>query len=70
MLPVNPRVPSTAAHRGLSDVFPEHTVKAYQAAIDAGADFIECDGELRLVCMWNGVIELVWWRVLMRVHVL
>lgn len=37
--------PTRAAHRGLSGVFPEHTARAYQEAIKAGADFIECDGE-------------------------
>ena len=38
-------VPFPAAHRGLSGVYPEHTIRAYQAAIDVGADFIECDGK-------------------------
>lgn len=38
--------PSPAAHRGLSGVYPEHTARAYQQAIKAGADFIECDGAL------------------------
>ena len=35
--------PYVVAHRGFSGILPEHTLAAYQAGIDAGADFIECD---------------------------
>ncbi len=44
--------PLVIAHRGFSADRPEHTLEAYQLAIDAGADFIEpdlvltADGEL------------------------
>ncbi len=31
------------AHRGSSGLYPEHTLVAYRAAIDAGADYIEPD---------------------------
>jgi glycerophosphoryl diester phosphodiesterase len=30
-----------AGHRGASGQLPEHTIEAYQLAIDLGADFIE-----------------------------
>lgn len=46
--------PYAIAHRGLSGVYPEHTLKAYRAAISAGADFIECDvvptKDCKLIC--------------------
>ncbi|MPZ44232.1 MAG: glycerophosphodiester phosphodiesterase [Betaproteobacteria bacterium] len=35
--------PIVIAHRGASGYFPEHTLAAYGAAIDMGADFIEPD---------------------------
>ena len=35
--------PLNIAHRGASGVLPEHTLAAYQRAIDDGADVIECD---------------------------
>ncbi|KAG2491260.1 hypothetical protein HYH03_010466 [Edaphochlamys debaryana] len=35
--------PYTIGHRGASGLRPEHTIAAYQLAIDLGADFIECD---------------------------
>eukprot|EP00756_Hemistasia_phaeocysticola_P060848 Hpha_TRINITY_DN4369_c0_g1::TRINITY_DN4369_c0_g1_i1::g.50026::m.50026/K01126/E3.1.4.46, glpQ, ugpQ; glycerophosphoryl diester phosphodiesterase len=35
--------PLLIAHRGLAQQYPEHTVEAHRAAIDAGADFIEMD---------------------------
>ena len=35
--------PIVIAHRGASGYFPEHTLAAYAAAIDMGADFIEPD---------------------------
>jgi glycerophosphoryl diester phosphodiesterase len=40
------------AHRGLSGEYPEHTLAGYQAAIEAGADFIEPD----LVLTKDGVL--------------
>jgi glycerophosphoryl diester phosphodiesterase len=44
--------PIVIAHRGLSGEYPEHTLLAYRAAIDAGADFIEPD----LVLTRDGVL--------------
>lgn len=35
--------PVIIGHRGSSGMFPEHTAEAYRAAIDQGADYIECD---------------------------
>jgi glycerophosphoryl diester phosphodiesterase len=35
--------PIIIAHRGLSGEWPEHTLAGYQAAIEAGADYIEPD---------------------------
>uniref|UniRef100_H2YK04 glycerophosphodiester phosphodiesterase n=1 Tax=Ciona savignyi TaxID=51511 RepID=H2YK04_CIOSA len=46
--------PLNIAHRGSSGMRPEHTVAAYQLAVDQGADIIECDlavtKDLKLVC--------------------
>jgi glycerophosphoryl diester phosphodiesterase len=39
----NTAKPIIIAHRGLSGEWPEHTLAGYQAAIDAGADYIEPD---------------------------
>jgi len=36
-------VPTMVAHRGASARFPENTIVAYQAAVDAGAKFVELD---------------------------
>ena len=44
--------PIIIAHRGASGIYPEHTLKAYQTAIDQGADFIEPD----LVMTKDGVL--------------
>ena len=44
--------PIIIAHRGLSGEWPAHTLAGYQAAIDAGADFIEPD----LVLTKDGVL--------------
>jgi glycerophosphoryl diester phosphodiesterase len=44
--------PIIIAHRGLSGEYPEHTLAAYHAAIDAGADYIEPD----LVLTKDGVL--------------
>ena len=37
------RVPIVFGHRGASGYLPEHTARAYELAIDLGADFIEPD---------------------------
>ncbi|XP_039265972.2 uncharacterized protein LOC120341512 [Styela clava] len=46
--------PLIIAHRGASGMLPEHTVEAYQLAIEQGADVIECDlavtKDAQLVC--------------------
>lgn len=46
--------PYVVAHRGASGPLPEHTIAAYQRAIEQGADFIECDvvmtKDLALIC--------------------
>ena len=44
--------PTVIAHRGASGHRPEHTLAAYELAIDSGADFIEPD----LVCTKDGVL--------------
>ena len=47
--------PQVVAHRGASDDNAEHTLGAYIAALDAGADGLECDVRLtadgHLVCV-------------------
>jgi len=49
------RTPLIIAHRGSSQDLPEHTLNAYQRAIDEGADVLECDVRLtadsHLVCV-------------------
>lgn len=45
-------MPIVIAHRGASGVLPEHTLEAYEKAIDLGADFIEPD----LVITADGVL--------------
>lgn len=49
---VAPSKPLIIAHRGASGLYPEHTLEAYTAAIDMGADFIEPD----LVMTKDGVL--------------
>jgi len=44
--------PLVIAHRGASGYLPEHTLEAYQLAVDQGADFIEPD----LVITKDGVL--------------
>ncbi|MEM7768393.1 MAG: glycerophosphodiester phosphodiesterase family protein [Pseudomonadota bacterium] len=44
--------PIIIAHRGASGLYPEHTLQAYEVAIDQGADFIEPD----LVMTRDGVL--------------
>jgi glycerophosphoryl diester phosphodiesterase len=47
--------PQVVAHRGASDVVAEHTLGAYLAALDEGAEALECDVRLtadgHLVCV-------------------
>ncbi len=47
-----PPTPTVIAHRGASALRPEHTLAAYQKAIDDGADIIEPD----LVSTKDGVL--------------
>lgn len=53
--------PYVIAHRGASGPLPEHTLPAYQLAIDQGADFIECDvqvtKDLQLICRHDPVLD-------------
>jgi len=52
---VTPSRPQVVAHRGASEAEPEHTLAAYQHAIEVGADALECDVRLtadgHLVCV-------------------
>jgi glycerophosphoryl diester phosphodiesterase len=38
-----PAIPDLVAHRGYEGRFPENTITALEAAIDAGAQYVECD---------------------------
>ena len=53
--------PLVVAHRGASDVEPEHTLAAYRRAVDQGADGVECDVRLtadhHLVCVHDRRVE-------------
>lgn len=53
--------PSVVAHRGASDVVPEHTLPAYVQAITDGADALEADVRLtadgHLVCVHDRRID-------------
>ena len=53
--------PSVVAHRGASDVSPEHTLAAYSRAVESGADGLECDVRLtadgHLVCVHDRRID-------------
>lgn len=40
------RTVEVIAHRGASDVVPEHTLAAYRHAVEVGADVVECDVRL------------------------
>jgi glycerophosphoryl diester phosphodiesterase len=55
------RAPRVIAHRGASAVEPEHTLRAYQRAIEMGADGVECDVRLTrdgvLVCIHDRTVE-------------
>lgn len=53
--------PAVFAHRGASDDLAEHTLGAYQRALDVGADGLECDVRLtadgHLVCVHDRRID-------------
>jgi glycerophosphoryl diester phosphodiesterase len=53
--------PRVVAHRGASEVSPEHTLAAYRRAVEAGADGLECDIRLtadgHLVCIHDRRID-------------
>ena len=53
--------PLVIAHRGASAEFAEHTVAAYERAIELGADGVECDVRLtaddHLVCIHDSTID-------------
>ncbi|MDQ1247277.1 MAG: glycerophosphoryl diester phosphodiesterase [Actinomycetota bacterium] len=55
------RDPLVIAHRGASDELAEHTLTAYEEAITAGADAVECDVRLTadtvLVCVHDRRID-------------
>lgn len=55
--------PQVVAHRGSSHDRPEHTLDAYVAALDAGADGLECDVRLtadgHLVCVHDRRVDRV-----------
>jgi glycerophosphoryl diester phosphodiesterase len=55
--------PQVVAHRGSSHDNPEHTLRAYVAALDAGADGLECDVRLtadgHLVCVHDRRVDRV-----------
>lgn len=54
-------LPLNVAHRGSSGSLPEHTVQAYQRAIDEGADVIECDmcltRDMHIVCLHESMMN-------------
>lgn len=53
--------PLVFAHRGASAELPEHTLIAYQTALDIGADGVECDVRLtrdgHLVCFHDRTLD-------------
>lgn len=53
--------PQVVAHRGASHDMPEHTLAAYVAALDAGAEALECDVRLtadgHLVCVHDRTLR-------------
>src|ERR1700712_2371840 len=56
-----PARPMLVAHRGASSSVAEHTLAAYQAAIEAGADALECDVRMtrdgHLVCVHDRTVN-------------
>lgn len=59
--PEQGRTPLIIAHRGASTEAPEHTYAAYVAALEAGADGLECDVRLtadgHLVCVHDRRVD-------------
>ncbi|NLE79792.1 MAG: glycerophosphodiester phosphodiesterase [Rhodococcus sp.] len=55
------RAPLVVAHRGASAALPEHTLAAYELALQEGADGLECDVRLtrdgHLVCVHDRTID-------------
>lgn len=55
--------PQVVAHRGSSELFAEHTLAAYVAALDEGAEGLECDVRLtadsHLVCVHDRTVRRV-----------
>ena len=53
--------PQVVAHRGASEVEPEHTLAAYVQALEVGADALECDVRLtsdgHLVCVHDRRVD-------------
>lgn len=53
--------PAVVAHRGSSADAPEHTLEAYQQALEDGADALECDVRLtadgHLVCVHDRTLD-------------
>ena len=60
-LPLPVARPQVVAHRGASEQAPEHTLAAYAAAIEQGADALECDVRLTadgvLVCVHDRRVD-------------
>lgn len=56
-----PRAPFVVAHRGASAARPEHTLAAYELALEEGADGVECDVRLTrdgyLVCVHDRTVD-------------
>ncbi|MFC3963839.1 MULTISPECIES: glycerophosphodiester phosphodiesterase [Nocardia] len=55
------RAPFVVAHRGASAARPEHTLAAYELALEEGADGVECDVRLtrdgHLVCVHDRTVD-------------
>jgi glycerophosphoryl diester phosphodiesterase len=55
------RTVQVVAHRGSSHALPEHTLAAYQRALDEGADALECDVRVtadgKLVCVHDRTLR-------------
>ncbi|NKY49926.1 glycerophosphodiester phosphodiesterase [Nocardia vermiculata] len=55
------RAPFVVAHRGASGTRPEHTLAAYELALQEGADGVECDVRLtrdgHLVCLHDRTVD-------------
>lgn len=59
--PETPGQPFVVAHRGASAECPEHTLAAYELALEQGADGVECDVRLtrdgHLVCVHDRKVD-------------